>query len=229
MILPAVLAAVALLALGLVACGGDSTSTGASTSTATTTGGSAGRGGDGSGGQGSQDSQQSGHGNTSQGNGSGSEANTVPLRVSGGGSAQFRTNGGDNSIQEFGSESDEPELRQGAETVHAFYVARAGEEWASACSYLAASQVKSLEQLAASSPQLQGKGCAPILNAVTKPLSPAQQRETTTVDAASLRQQGEQAFLLYTGPPGRTVYAMPLRSEAGSWKLGALSAAALSG
>jgi hypothetical protein len=152
-----------------------------------------------------------------------------PLRVSGGGSAQFKVSGGDNSIQEYGSEAGESELRQAAAALHAFYVARVGEEWGRACSYLAKSTAGGLQQLAASSQRLRGKGCGGALDALTKPLSPSLQRETTTVDAAALRHEGEQAFLIYTAPPGRIVYAMPLSLEGGEWKLGALSGAELPG
>jgi hypothetical protein len=157
------------------------------------------------------------------------KARVTPLEVSGGGSAQFKVSGADNSVQEFGSEAGESELSEAAAAVHAFYAARVSEEWARACSYLAKSTTAGLGQLAASSARLEGKGCAGALDALTKPLSPSLQRETTTVDAAALRHDGAQAFLIYTGPPGKTVYAMPLKLEGGEWKLGALSGAELPG
>jgi hypothetical protein len=40
----------------------------------------------------------------------------------------------------------------------------------------------------------------------------------------AVRHRGEQAFLIYVAPPGRTVYAMPLKLEDGEWKLGAIAA-----
>lgn len=152
-----------------------------------------------------------------------------PLRVSGGGSAQFEVSGGDNSIQDYGSEAGQSELRRAAEAVHSFYVARVGEEWASACSYLAKSTAAGLGQLAASSPQVRGKGCLVVLRALTKPPTPSLQRQITTLDAAALRRQGEKAFLIYLAPPGRTVYAMPLTLEGGEWKLGGIAGAELQG
>jgi hypothetical protein len=150
----------------------------------------------------------------------------TPLKVSGGGSAQFRTKGGDNSIQEFGDESDESELREAAEIVHDFYVARAREEWSKACSYLAKSNIEQLEQLGSQSPQFKNAGCAPILESFTRPLAASVNREITTVDAGSLRQEGEQGFLIYYGA-GHVTYAMPLRDEDGSWKVAALSGTTL--
>ncbi len=110
--------------------------------------------------------------------------------------------------------------------MHGFYVARAQEEWSKACSYLAKSNIEQLEQLGSQSPQLKGAGCAPVLKAFTRPLPAAVQREITTVDAGSLRREGEQGFLMYFGA-GHTAYAMPLRDEGGSWKVTALSGTTL--
>lgn len=151
----------------------------------------------------------------------------TPLTVSGGGSDQFRTKGGDNSIQEYGEEGDETELQEVSEIVHSFFVARAEEKWEQACSYLAQSNIEQLEQLASQSPQFKDKGCAPVLKAFTRPLPAAVQREITTVDAGSFRHDDEQGFLVYYGAPDRTVYAMPLRNEDGAWKVGALSGSAI--
>ena len=174
----------------------------------------------------SQSGDDQSQGQQRNGSGSGSQNVAAPLEVSGGGSEQFRTKGGDNSIQEFGDESDESELQEAAEVVHSFYVARAEEKWDTACSYLAKANIEQLEQLAAQSPQFKGSGCGPILKAFTRPLPAAVQREITTVDAGSFRREGEQGFLIYYGAE-QTVYAMPLREEDGSWKVAALSGSAL--
>ena len=156
-------------------------------------------------------------------------ARIAPLRLSGGGSAPARVRGGgDNSVQDYGSEGTEVELRATAEAVHDFYAARVGGEWSRACSHLSAASIESLTQLAASSPQLKGAGCPAILAATTKSVSPELQRQLTTVDAISLRRDSERAFLIYYGAGG-IVYAMPLVPEGNSYKLGALSAAALPG
>ena len=150
----------------------------------------------------------------------------TPLKVSGGGSAQFQTKGGDNSIQEFGEESDESELQEAAEVVHGFYVSRAEAKWDKACSYLAKANIEQLEQLAAQAPQSQEVGCATILKGFTRPLPESVEREITTVDAGSLRREGEEGFLIYYGP-GHVKYAMPLREEGGAWKVTALSGTTL--
>lgn len=158
--------------------------------------------------------------------GSGRQDVETPLKVSGGGSGQFRTKGGDNSIQEFGDESGESELQEAAEVVHGFFVSRAAEEWDQACSYLAKANIEQLEQLANRSAQSKGADCATVLKAFTRPLPASVEREITTVNAGSLRREGEQGFLIYFGA-GHVKYAMPLREEGGSWKVGALSGTTL--
>ncbi|MGN6816978.1 MAG: hypothetical protein ACTHK3_12990 [Solirubrobacterales bacterium] len=153
----------------------------------------------------------------------------APLAVSGGGSAQFHVKGGDNSIQDYGAEAADSELRQAAEATHSFLVAHVRGEWARACGLLAASEQESIRKAAARYPQLHGEGCAAGLAAFAPRPSGSEAREITRVDAASLRHEGEQAFLLYVGAPEGTVYAMPLRLEGGAWKPAALSGAALPG
>lgn len=150
----------------------------------------------------------------------------TPLQVSGGGSGQFRVKGGDNSIQEYGDEGDEAELKEVSEVVHGFFVARAEEKWDTACSYLAQSNIEQLQQLGAQSPKFEDAGCGPILEAFTRPLPSSLQREITTIDAGSFRHDDKLGFLIYYGAGGDT-YAMPLRNEGGTWKVAALSGTAL--
>jgi hypothetical protein len=159
----------------------------------------------------------------------GSHANveTAPLKVSGGGSEQFRVKGGDNSIQDFGEESDESELEEAATSLHVFLVARAEEDWPTACSHLSKAVGRQLEQLASQSSKLSSAGCSGILAALTPPLPAKVQKESTIVDAGSLRTEGERAFLLYRGMEG-TVYAISMAQEGGAWKVGALAATPLS-
>jgi hypothetical protein len=240
----AALVAVVLAAALLAACGGsgsDSTSSksgGASSSTTTDT--TAQTGSQGGSSQSAPEKSSQGESNEQRQNGgqskqvqaqrdsseSGRKHVEAPLKVSGGGSGQFQTKGGDNSIQEFGDESDESELQEAAEVVHGFYVSRAEEKWETACSYLAKSNIEQLEQLANQSAQSKGADCATVLKAFTRPLPAAVEREITTVDAGSLRREGEQGFLIYYGA-GHVKYAMPLRDEGGSWKVAALSGTTL--
>jgi hypothetical protein len=237
----AALAVALIVAAALAACGSsgsDSSSAtdagaGESGTTATTTAQSDSRqqsaGGSQNDGQAQQHHQQQRQTQQQSSGGSGGKSAAeveTPLEVSGGGSAQFRTKGGDNSIQEFGDESDESELQEAAEVVHGFYVSRAAEEWEKACSYLSKSNQEQLEQLANQSPRSKGADCATVLKAFTRPLPASVDREITTVDAGSLRREGEQGFLIYYGA-GHVKYAMPLREEGGAWKVAALSGTTL--
>jgi hypothetical protein len=233
----AVLAAAALVALLLAACGSsDSGSSSSGSNTSETSAQENGSGGgthgenDASGEQGQQGGSANGSGSGSGGSGKDESRTTgftakeveVPLKVSGGGSEQFVVKGGDNSIQEYGEEKDESELEEAAEAVHGFFVARATGDWKKACGYLSKAMLEQLEQLAASSTTLKDKSCASFLEAFTTELSAASWRELTTVDAGSLRQKDEQAFLIYYGAE-KAVYAMPLNVENGEFKVGALA------
>jgi hypothetical protein len=231
-------AIVVVAALGLAACGGGSDGS-SSSSTATVEssrqglGGGAGSGsgkhpGNGGDGGHGQEANKGHSGPTATGEGR-HNVPVAPLEVSGGGSAQFHVKGGDNSVQDYGEEAPETELRQAAEATHSLLVANVRGEWSRACGLLAASEQQSLESAAAQSPQLRGKGCAAALGAFSRPLTGSLARETTQVDAASLRRDGEQAFLIYVGAPARTVYAMPLRLEGGGWKPTAIAGVALPG
>jgi hypothetical protein len=217
------------VALLLAACGSSdsgSSSSGSSTSETSAQDNGSGGGTHGENDAGSKEGQQSGSagGSNKDSGPTGFTAKEVevPLKVSGGGSQQFVVKGGDNSIQEYGEEKDESELEEAAEAVHGFFVARATGDWEKACGYLSKAMTEQLEQLAASSTTLKDKGCASFLEAFTTELSAASWRELTTVDAGSLRQEDEQAFLIYYGAE-KSVYAMPLNVEDGEFKVGALS------
>lgn len=221
-------ALVALLALVLAACEGNDDEGGTTTSNQNVTAeqgqGSAGKdeaaqadkGGDAQ--AADNDSRGGGSGSGSQG----APVEPAPLKVSGGGSEQFRVKGGDNSIQTWGEESDESQLDAAAEAVHGFYVARANEEWGEACEYLGAPLQQQLRQFATQSGK-EAPDCPELLKMLTRhPLPASVRRETTVVDAGSLRIGEDNSFLIYRGVD-RTVFAMPMVEEDGAWKVTLLS------
>jgi hypothetical protein len=225
----AVLAATALVALLLAACGSSDSDSNGGSSSGETSAQSNGSGGGthGENDAGTEQQEPGGEGGAeAESTGFTAEEVETPLKVSGGGSEQFLTKGGDNSIQEFGEESDESELQAAAEAVHSFFVARATGDWKGACDDLSKAMTEQLEQLAASSTELEDRGCASFLASFTGKLPASEWRKITTVDAGSLRTEDEQAFLIYYGPE-KAVYAMPLKEEGGEWKIGALSGNAL--
>ncbi len=139
---------------------------------------------------------------------------------SGGGAEQFRVEGGDNSVQEFGEEASEAELRAAAAALHGFLEARAERRWAAACAQLSQEARRGLAGSPLGEP---GGGCAASLEALAGGLSGAALREAARVDVGSLRAAGGQGFLLYRGPPEGTVYAISMSEQGGAWKVASLA------
>lgn len=154
----------------------------------------------------------------------GEETNTAPTTADdkgAGPSAEFRTPGGDNSIQEFGEEADGPEVAAATSVLRGFLKARAAEDFAGQCATLAKSAVAPLEELAARSSQFEEKGCAAVLAALLADASADARVNTMSSDIASLRVEGDRGFALYHGPKGAD-YFVPMAKEGGEWKVGAL-------
>ena len=224
-------ALVALLALALAACGGDGDEGGTTTPNQDTSAqrgqGSAGKGEAARSVEGGEekaagDDSRGGSGGAGTGSEAAADVEPAPLKVSGGGGEQFQVKGGDNSIQTWGEESDGTQLEAAAEAVHGFYVARANEEWAAACEYLGETLLQQLRQFAAQSGK-KAPECAELLKMLTRrPLAPSVRRESTIVDAGSLRVGEDNSFLIYRGVD-RIVFAMPVVEEEGAWKLTLLS------
>jgi hypothetical protein len=225
---------VLLLAGGLVACGGDD----GADSTAAEAGGQAqadgkssetaqGDAGD-KGNPGSEgDKQGSGGGEGS----SGSDASDFTPKQhndSGGGAQQFRTKGGDNSVQEFGEEADEADFEAAAVALHNFLDARAEGNWAAACEYMSKGIVESFEKLAAQAKQIDDTSCAGILENLTNPAAKQSMKaEAAKANVGSLRVEDDRSFVIYTGIDG-TVLAMPMANEDGDWKVASLAGTPLS-
>ncbi len=90
------------------------------------------------------------------------------------------------------------------------------------------SVIESFEQLAARAKQAGNPSCASILEQLTNPAAgQAMKEEAAQANVASLRIEGERAFLIYTGT-GKTVIAMPMASEGGAWKVASLAGTPLS-
>jgi hypothetical protein len=212
-----------LLAAGLVACGGSDSSD----STGTKAGGQAQADVPGEGTTQSEGGDKSGSGGQGKVGSDGSSApdasDFVPRQHSdsGGGSEQFKVEGGDNSVQEFGAEAAPSEFDAAAVALHNFLDARAEGNWVATCGYMAKSTTESIEKLA------KGSGCAGVLEKLINPAAgPAMKAEAEKADVGSLRTEGERAFLIYTGTEG-TILAMPMANEDGEWKVAALSGSPL--
>jgi hypothetical protein len=140
------------------------------------------------------------------------------------GSDQFRDKA-DSPLLDFGEESGGAELEEAADVVHTFFVARGRENWQTTCAQLSAAMLDKIEHLATSSTDLKDPSCPSFLEAFLS-LS-ERERQESTVEAGSLRQQGAKGFLIYYGA-GEVVYAMPLSKDEGEWKVASLSPKRLS-
>jgi hypothetical protein len=224
--------AVLLLAVGLVACGGgDSSNSTAAESGQGQSGGkssqAAEKQGSAKSGEESKSSSGNGGGDSSSG---GSSSSFVPKQHSdsGGGSQQYRVKGGDNSVQEFGGEADTSELDAAAAVLHNFLDARAEENWAAACDYMSKDMIESIKALAAKAKVAGDNSCGGLLAKLTNPAAKQSlKEEAAQADVGSLRIEGEQAFVIYSGPHNVT-FTMPMTNEGGAWKVTSLAATPLS-
>jgi hypothetical protein len=144
-----------------------------------------------------------------------------PHNDSGGGSGQFVVKGADNSVQEYGSEADESELKAAARSLHGFLDARAERNWAAACTYLAESLTGSFEQVAETSSPLP-HGCPATLAALSGQVPASNLHEAAVADVGSLRREADRAFLIYRAAH-RVVCAISMVREEGAWKVASLS------
>jgi hypothetical protein len=140
------------------------------------------------------------------------------------GAVPFKTKGGDNSIQESGSEASSSELDQAAAALHGFLNARAAGDWAAACSFTAATLTDSLGELAGG-----GGGslrCPRLLAVLSAGVPSAALREAAIADVGGLRVEGDSAFLLFHGAYGESFF-IPMVREGGDWKVAAIAASPL--
>jgi hypothetical protein len=213
-----IVAAAVTAALALAGCGGggdDSTSTAASTRSTTETGAV----------------------NTSQapsGSQEGTETSTTASSKASftlGSPADVpRSEGGDNSIQDFGSEASRADRAAAGRALAAYYEALTKGDTEEACALLSSATRQSvqqtLDQLGA-----QGNGanlpktCPQILE-LTSNVGSGHSPQLRLSELLSLRQQDDRAFLIYRAGDGR-VYAIGMADEDGAWKVGGVSASPL--
>lgn len=218
--------AVLLTALGLAACGGGDSS-GSSTAESAATG----QAGGGAGGKAQRESaggRDAPAGSKQEsGGGSGNGFVPKPHSDSGGGSARFRTKGGDNSVQDYGSEVEGAEFEAAAAALHDFLDARAEGDWPATCKYVSKTVVESLERSAAKAKARSGD-CGALLEALINPAAEAVFKdEAEKANVRSLRSRGGRGYLIYT--VGGTVISISIVDEDGAWKVGSLAGYPLSG
>jgi hypothetical protein len=125
--------------------------------------------------------------------------------------------GGDNSVQEYGVEAGASERREASVALATYLNARAEGNWGGACSLLARRPTEQLERLAGHK-----AGCAEVLGATAKETS--SQPGSAITEVLSFRGEGDisgdPSYLIFTGPPGTTLFSMPMYLQGGAWKVG---------
>ena len=151
-----------------------------------------------------------------------------PAPVEGQRSETFVVPGGDNSIQEYGTEQGSEERAAAMQPIAALYRAFATSDWTEVCNtYLSAGNVEQITQLAEKSPTLKGKSCAEILNGLNQGRPSEITPDTPDGGIVSFRTEGGTGFAIYWGIDGKG-YAFALKSEGGAWKLTSLAPTPLS-
>jgi hypothetical protein len=140
--------------------------------------------------------------------------------------------GGDNSVQEYGVEADESARTEAAIALQGYLNARAQEDWGAACSLLAKKPTEQLERVQRAAAK-QGKelnGC-PQTMALLKEGEAQTQQQAQITEVLSFRGGGEisgdPSYLIFKGPPGATLFSMPMYLQGGAWKVGLARAAEL--
>jgi hypothetical protein len=133
--------------------------------------------------------------------------------------------GGDNSVQEYGVEAGESERTEAAIALQAYLNARATEDWGAACSLLAKKPMEQLERIqkAATKQGQELNGCAATM-ALLREGEAQLQGQARITEVLSFRGggdiSGDPSYLIFTAPPGNTLFSMPMYSQGGAWKVG---------
>ena len=109
------------------------------------------------------------------------------------------------------------ERREASIALATYLNARAEGNWSGACALLAKKPIEQLEKLS------RGKAdCTEVLKATAKGTRSMPGSQITEV--LSFRGggdiSGDPSYLIFTGPPGQTLFSMPMYLEAGTWKVG---------
>ncbi len=134
--------------------------------------------------------------------------------------------GGDNSVQTYGTEASDSERTEAAVALQAFLNERLEGDWEGVCSALASRALAQIDKFAQ---QLQDRGkevgCAGTMAILDQGTAQSQLRQEAQItEVLSFRGDGHvpgnPSYLIFVGPPGSTLYSMPMYLEGGGWKVG---------
>jgi hypothetical protein len=126
--------------------------------------------------------------------------------------------GGDNSIQEYGSEAPAATHKALAPLVDSYVNAHARAQWGEVCSDLSAATLRELQQFVAGSKQLANAGCEKILSTLNESPSAFIRSQKGRTNLFSVRVEGSSAFAIFRASNGFFLY-LPLIREGGAWKV----------
>ena len=137
-----------------------------------------------------------------------------------------RSKGGDNSIQDYGSEASTTDRAAAGSALQAYYDALESGDTEAACALLSSRTRAGIQQTLQ---QLQGgsnlpKTCPDILRITAGAGARSPQRRIT--ELLSLRTQGDNSFLIYKARDGR-IYSIAMAEENGDWRAGGVAASPL--
>jgi hypothetical protein len=132
--------------------------------------------------------------------------------------------GGEESVEEFGSEAGGSRKEAILAVEHAYLTALAEKDFGQACSFLSAAVSRSLEQFVV--PKLRAKGCSAILPKLLASTAPGVARQHSGGEIKRVRVKGDQAFVIFHAP-GARLYVFTMVREDNSWKATALAASIL--
>lgn len=135
-----------------------------------------------------------------------------------------RYEGGERSIEEFGSEARGADRAALLDVFHTYLRGIAKRDYWVACSYLAASVQHSLQQF--SSTRGEGSACAEILPHLLGPAAATIARQQTRGKVIKIRIEQGRAFFVFHAP-GARLYQLPFVKEGRDWKVSLLAASVL--
>jgi hypothetical protein len=144
------------------------------------------------------------------------------------------TEGGDNSVQAFGTEGEEDQAAQATATLGAYLGARADKDWAAACKEASAQLIEELARLVerakAKGDAEKPKGCAETLALLSGEASEAALEEAAVIEQVlsfRIRDDGY-AYLIYKGAQGKVKF-IAMADDDGTWKVNTVEPSAFEG
>lgn len=234
----------AAIAFGLVACGGEDSSTTAPAGDGTTAaeapetteeqestpteeaepgdGEAEGGGSNDSDGSGAADGEQDGEGSQADGGSpegdGGEEAEQSQPQ-----SSQPANQGG---IRGFGEEADADEREAASQVLAEYFQAREKDDWKAVCGLLTDQLVKGFEELADSNPEFKGKHCVALFTLASKKTPEPPYKSSFDGTADSFRVKGDDGFAIYAAEGAE--YAVKVKREGSVWKIAYFEPRALS-